>query len=258
MARKLDLDEPFIVRLYVDDRLTTVEIAARLGIGATTVGRVLDRNGVVPHLAQRPKRHSAKAKGREQEIIQLYREGLTRSEVAERTGVNRGTVRNVLRRVSEPMRDDRRRLRNFTPDETSGMVELRQQGVSINKIAAKYATTTSKVRTVLENEGLGPLHNYKEHPPRLLNNGYVMVWMNPGDPLLSMAHKNYYVMEHRLVMARSLGRPLERYETVHHINGDPRDNRLENLQLRNGAHGRGVIHRCRSCGSHDIETAELP
>ena len=46
-----------------------------------------------------------------------------------------------------------------------------------------------------------------------------------------MARKDGYVAEHRLIMAKYIGRPLTRTECVHHIDHNPAKNNIENLML---------------------------
>ena len=83
---------------------------------------------------------------------------------------------------------------------------------------------------------------------RIDKEGYVRVYA-PNEP---GAYKSGQIKEHRLVMQQHLGRPLESYEEIHHINGIKTDNRIENLQLRSNRHGKGVALVCLDCGSHNV------
>jgi hypothetical protein len=66
--------------------------------------------------------------------------------------------------------------------------------------------------------------------------GYIDLAIFPGEEFYdTMARKGSYhgwvryASEHRIVVARHLGRPLKHWEHVHHINGIKDDNRIENL-----------------------------
>lgn len=54
-------------------------------------------------------------------------------------------------------------------------------------------------------------------------------WIHQG--VRVVIYKGREMLEHRLIMEQYLGRPLTRYDAVHHINKNRLDNRLENLQL---------------------------
>lgn len=70
--------------------------------------------------------------------------------------------------------------------------------------------------------------------------GYILVHLDPDDFFYPMANQKQYVREHRLVVAKALGRNLHNWEIVHHKGAkypkdsieDKQDNRYpENLQL---------------------------
>lgn len=55
---------------------------------------------------------------------------------------------------------------------------------------------------------------------------YAVVKQHPN------ATKYGYVLEHRIIIENHLGRLLNSNEVVHHINGDKKDNRIENLEVQ--------------------------
>ncbi len=76
--------------------------------------------------------------------------------------------------------------------------------------------------------------------------GYISQFISLDSPYLPMSYQLFknrntnettgaYVLEHRLIMAQSLGRLLTNTEIVHHKNGIKNDNRLENLHLTDRA-----------------------
>lgn len=93
--------------------------------------------------------------------------------------------------------------------------------------------------------------------------GYRRVVIDDTDPYFCMASKarkkqtTSTILEHRLVMARKLGRPLLAHENVHHVNGNKTDNRIENLELMisTGGHSPGATgQHCRTCRCfHEVQ-----
>jgi hypothetical protein len=88
--------------------------------------------------------------------------------------------------------------------------------------------------------------------------GYKYVCGFKGHP---MANKNGAILEHRYVMSQYLGRVLTREEIVHHLNGNKKDNRIDNLKLvskrthpkEHPKEKRYIKLKCSGCGNNFVK-----
>lgn len=201
-----------------------------------------------------------------QAICDRYEAGESMNSLALSFHCSVGNVRTLLRRRGVPSRK-RGGVIVYDDAFTARVVAAYTEGQSQRAIAADEGVSQPTIGRVLRAAGVsryertarGERHGNWKGGRAAVGDGYVMVMVGPDDPIGGpMRNRQGYVLEHRLVMARALGRPLTSIETVHHIDDKDRmDNRLENLQLRLGRHGKHAAFRCRQCGSTDLEAVVL-
>lgn len=119
---------------------------------------------------------------------------------------------------------------------------LYAEDVLLVDIAAKLGCSKSLVERTAKRLGISKQRTGPKNGPRhpkwnnglTMRKGYLLRYA-PDHP---NAINGRYVAEHRLVMEQKLGRLLLRKEAVHHLDGNPLNNDIENLMLfqSNGEH----------------------
>ena len=200
----------------------------------------------------------------EAELATAYSSGSSLRKLADDYGVSVTTVRNVLRRQGITAREPAR-PEFWTPEVLARLTHLNAEGFTEQYIATELGVSVGAVNRRLRFLGLasseprarGASHGGWKGGRSVHGSGYILITPSEEDLQYVTTNLAGYAMEHRLVAGRALGRKLLRIETVHHINGDKTDNRLENLQIRRGPHGAGAVFQCQACGSHDILAVPL-
>jgi len=156
---------------------------------------------------------------RKKDLHQLYwNEMLPLREIAEICGVCNATIWRRMGREGVPTR---------TPTEARRTERSRKKTSDLKK-----GEKNSMYGRRGEKSSMYGVHRYGKDNPNWKggkhedSKGYVYIY-NPEHP---NAHKRGYVLEHRLVMEKKLGRYLTKEEEVHHNKGK-QDNLPEDLRL---------------------------
>ena len=156
-------------------------------------------------------------------FIRLYEKYHSLRMVEKETGVSRKTISAVLKEngisVLSKVEASKYVWQNHTHPRLGKKGELCP--VYGRKISAE---TREKLKPIWKANADKQRIYRKKH-----SSGYILVYC-PNHP---SADRSGYVLEHRLVMEKALGRTLKTDEYIHHINGDKTDNDIKTLSLTN-------------------------
>jgi transposase-like protein len=250
------------LRLYTEG-YSVKRLSERYGCNTTVISDLLRESGTTLHPGG--KAHPRfRTEAECMALVAEYEAGASIKGLARRYGCGAPVIARAIVRGGGTPRNPG--ISKVWTDETLGWAaEQYRAGRSQQSIAAELGCDQSAVSARLRRIGVippaprarGADHGSWRGGRTIDGNGYVSVLVMPDDLPYCKPNSSGRVLEHRLVMGRALGRPLRRHETVHHIDGNTQNNEIENLQLRQGRHGKGVVMTCRSCGSHDIEAVQI-
>lgn len=166
------------------------------------------------------------------EIVRRYSDGERPSILAEKFGVSRQAINSLVRRSGIPRRTD---TLTVVPCQRCG-VGMAFTGVcqpNPSRPRRKFCSAHCRSATASERQRIvGPT----------LEGGYrnIAIPVNHVSWKSSRQSKNR-VREHIAIAEQTLGRPLNRGEVVHHIDGDPLNNARTNLLICTQAY-HALIH----------------
>lgn len=267
MARPYQKDrEDLIIRMYEEGK-SIKQIADEIGAGKNSINRLLNRVGIC-----RDKNRHKFSPETEKQIALEYQKGISSTKLAEQYNCSDSTILQVIARNHLLPRNRGGYVTEISSEIKDRMLELWNSGNLKGEILQEFdfPNKQRRFKEIMIEMGIsveeikarkveGEKHHLWNGGRYINKQGYVVLNIRSNDPYIEMCKdkKKGRILEHRYIMAKHLGRLLEVYESVHHIDGNKENNDISNLQLRVGFHGSGQSCKCRNCGSTDIEFIPL-
>jgi len=213
-----------IMRLYTEEKLSSTEIAKKLGTKRHIVTSRLKFSGVTlrNQFEAACVNLSKEEKALRDRIPEMYASGDSLRDIGKAVGLTSGAIHSILTHRGIKLRDVSSSLKEKYPEGRFGEKAGNWKGGRTLHITEAKKRADGKPR-----ERYGEKAANWKGGRRKLKQGYIYIY-SPDHP---NATKRGYVMEHRMVMEKEIGRYLKPNELVHHKNGIKDDNRIENLEL---------------------------
>jgi hypothetical protein len=206
------------IREFYDAGHTRRECRERFGVSAGAWDSAVARGDVVPRKRPDPIKHSHRTR---QAVARMLEDGMTQAEIARALGISKGTVAFHVRNLGIP--PDRRFARRYDWKEIQRAYD---GGLSAAQCCEAFGCSKATWSQAVRRRDLIPRPR-REPLSDLLTIGRRRNRFHLKNRLLQEGLKNPRC--ERCGLREWQGEPISL--ELHHVNGDPRDNRLEVLEL---------------------------
>lgn len=165
-SKRRNIPEDELKRLYLEEKLDATKIAKHFGVSTNVITSRLRKLGV----KIRGSANKSPLKGKEGEVVALYKRGVPSTEIAKKYGVNTTTIFTLLQREGVEIRDSHT-YHKKTVDEKLVVRLYVDDMLSLSQVAEKVGISRMSVSNILDRNGISR-RSKSEAKKGVLNNMY--------------------------------------------------------------------------------------
>ncbi len=139
-----------IRKMYIDEGLSTTEIGNRLGVSSTVPQRILKSMGLTRSISESKLGKKLGSKFNIDDIIKLYRSGLSSVEVSQEIGCSKRTVITLLHENNVALDN----IYEYHHPKTNEILSLYKKGLSMNKVGKELNVSYGVINSITHKFGV--------------------------------------------------------------------------------------------------------